>query len=186
MHNPDGLFLEKSYGTTKIYSKKKNKAKKTNQKKKSTDRYNKSIKGNYKYGKKKYTNAGNKENTPNGAGSVGSAHDRTRDACRLSCVDKLVHNMFKLNIDSYVKLIWFIFKSAYIDQLYKQKITNLPNRNDDDLVKIVLHISTYMDDEYKTTIERVIREPISRKSKITANVKLINDSTTNLIDNFNE
>ena len=34
MHNPDGLFLEKSYGTTKIYSKKKNKAKISNQKKK--------------------------------------------------------------------------------------------------------------------------------------------------------
>ena len=27
MHNPDGLFLEKSYGTTKIYSKKKIKQK---------------------------------------------------------------------------------------------------------------------------------------------------------------
>ena len=131
----------------------------------------------------KYINIGqNIENAK--AESVGSKTDRIRDACRSSCIKELVNVVQSTNLDTYPKLIWFIFKLGCVDILYKQKIKNMPNRNDSDLCKIILQLSKNMDNEYKAAIEKLIKSPIDQMLKLSCNIKLINESVTNLVDNF--
>ena len=60
----------------------------------------------------------------------------------------------------------------------------MPNRNDSDLCKIILQLSKNMDNEYKAAIEKLIKSPIDQMLKLSCNIKLINESVTNLIDNF--
>lgn len=118
------------------------------------------------------------------AWSVGSQFNKDRDACRLSLVLKLSDNVDKLELGNYAQIIWAIMKMANIDNLLQNKIKKMPNRNDEDLEKILLMISDNMDSDKSIVIKRLAKKQIGSHNNLKTDILKINDSITNLLDNL--
>ena len=118
------------------------------------------------------------------AASVGSQFNKDRDACRLSLVTKLSDNIEFLKIDNYSQIIWMIMKMANVDKLLEKKLNKMPNRNRNDLDKILIMISENMNKDESTILKRLIGKQIGNRNNLKTNIIKINDSITNLLDNL--